>query len=95
MTAFPLLAVPVMAGGEALRLLLDIRKLKSSKLPRVRHMGEFVYQTHPNLRKRTQLKFSDPSQLESVDVLFLAQPHGQAQQSFDQYTKLATTRLLT
>ena len=53
-------------------------------------MGEFVYQVHPNLRKRTQLKFSDPSKLESVDVLFLAQPHGQAQQHIDQYTKLAT-----
>ena len=53
-------------------------------------MGEFVYQVHPNLRKRTQLKFSDPSQLESVDVLFLAQPHGQAQHEIDRYAKLAT-----
>jgi N-acetyl-gamma-glutamyl-phosphate/LysW-gamma-L-alpha-aminoadipyl-6-phosphate reductase len=41
------------------------------------------------LRKRTQLKFSDPSQLESIDVLFLAQPHGQAQHNIERYAKLA------
>jgi N-acetyl-gamma-glutamyl-phosphate/LysW-gamma-L-alpha-aminoadipyl-6-phosphate reductase len=52
-------------------------------------LGEYVYQVHPNLRKRTQLKFSDPATLEAVDVLFLAQPHGQAQQHIDEYAKLA------
>ena len=76
-------------GGEALRLLLDHPKVEVKQVTSRSHMGEFVYQTHPNLRKRTQLKFSDPSQLESADVLFLAQPHGQAQHHIDQYTKLA------
>jgi len=52
-------------------------------------LGEYVYQVHPNLRKRTQLKFSDPATLESVDILFLAQPHGQAQHNIEQYAKLA------
>jgi N-acetyl-gamma-glutamyl-phosphate/LysW-gamma-L-alpha-aminoadipyl-6-phosphate reductase len=49
-----------------------------------------VYQVHPNLRKRTQLKFSNPGVLEPVDLLFLAQPHGQAQQHIEEYARLAT-----
>ncbi len=53
------------------------------------HLGEYVYQVHPNLRKRTQLKFSDPATLEPVDILFLAQPHGQAQHHIEEYAKLA------
>jgi N-acetyl-gamma-glutamyl-phosphate/LysW-gamma-L-alpha-aminoadipyl-6-phosphate reductase len=52
------------------------------------HLGEYVYQVHPNLRKQTQLKFVDPSQIEPVDVLFLAQPHGQAQHNIKQYASL-------
>ena len=51
------------------------------------HLGEYVYQVHPNLRKRTQLKFSDPAALEPVDILFLAQPHGQAQHHIEAVCK--------
>ena len=76
-------------GGEALRLLLDHPNVEIKQVTSRSHMGEFVYQVHPNLRKRTQLKFSDPSQLEPVDVLFLAQPHGEAQHHIDQHAKLA------
>jgi N-acetyl-gamma-glutamyl-phosphate/LysW-gamma-L-alpha-aminoadipyl-6-phosphate reductase len=53
------------------------------------HLGEYVYQVHPNLRKRTQLKFSDPATLEPADILFLAQPHGQAQHHIEEYASLA------
>jgi LysW-gamma-L-alpha-aminoadipyl-6-phosphate/LysW-L-glutamyl-5-phosphate reductase len=53
------------------------------------HLGEYVYQVHPNLRKRTQLKFSDPATLEPIDILLLAQPHGQAQHHIEAYSKLA------
>jgi N-acetyl-gamma-glutamyl-phosphate/LysW-gamma-L-alpha-aminoadipyl-6-phosphate reductase len=35
------------------------------------------------------LKFSDPDQVEACDVLFLALPHGEAQQKIDQYARLA------
>jgi len=52
-------------------------------------LGEYVYQVHPNLRKRTQVRFSDPVSLEPVDILFLAQPHGQTQHHIDEYVKLA------
>src|SRR5690349_6649162 len=77
-------------GGELLRLLLDHPNIEVKQVTSRSRMGEYVYQTHPTLRKRTQLKFSDPSQLEPVDVLFLAQPHGQAQHNIEEYAKLGT-----
>jgi N-acetyl-gamma-glutamyl-phosphate/LysW-gamma-L-alpha-aminoadipyl-6-phosphate reductase len=76
-------------GGELLRLLLSHPHVEIKQVTSRSHMGEYVYQVHPNLRKRTQLKFSDPSRLEPVDVLFLAQPHGQAQHNIAQYAALA------
>jgi N-acetyl-gamma-glutamyl-phosphate/LysW-gamma-L-alpha-aminoadipyl-6-phosphate reductase len=76
-------------GGELLRLLsahpcVEVRQVTSRS-----HLGEYVYQVHPNLRKRTQIKFSDPAIIEPVDILYLAQPHGQAQHRIEEYSKLA------
>ena len=77
-------------GGELLRLLLNHPQVEVKQATSRSHLGEYLYQVHPNLRKRTQLKFSDPAALEPVDVLFLAQPHGQAQHNIEQYAKLGT-----
>ncbi len=76
-------------GGELLRLLLGHPCVEVQQATSRSHPGEYIYQTHPNLRKRTQLKFIDPAQLEPVDVLFLALPHGEAQKKIDAYTGLA------
>ena len=76
-------------GGELIRLLLGHPNVEIKQVTSRSHLGEYVYQVHPNLRKRTQLKFSDPATLEPVDILFLAQPHGQAQHNIEQYAKLA------
>jgi len=76
-------------GGELLRILLSHPNLVVKQVTSRSHLGEYVYQVHPNLRKRTQLKFCDPAALEPVDVLFLALPHGQAQNNIEQYAKLA------
>jgi LysW-gamma-L-alpha-aminoadipyl-6-phosphate/LysW-L-glutamyl-5-phosphate reductase len=76
-------------GGELLRLLLAHPCVEVKQVTSRSHLGEYVYQVHPNLRKRTQLKFSDPSALEPVDILFLAQPHGQAQHHIEEYAGLA------
>ncbi|MDK1118730.1 MAG: N-acetyl-gamma-glutamyl-phosphate reductase [Anaerolineae bacterium] len=89
MTSVSIIGASGFGGGELLRLLLahpgvDIKQVTSRS-----HMGEYVYQVHPNLRKQTMLKFSDPSQIEAVDVLFLAQPHGKAQQNITHYASLA------
>ena len=76
-------------GGELLRLLLAHPCVEVRQVTSRSHLGEYVYQVHPNLRKRTQLKFSDPAALEPVDMLFLAQPHGQAQHHIEEYAQLA------
>jgi N-acetyl-gamma-glutamyl-phosphate/LysW-gamma-L-alpha-aminoadipyl-6-phosphate reductase len=76
-------------GGELLRLLLAHPCVEVKQVTSRSHLGEYVYQVHPNLRKQTQLKFSDPATLELVDILFLAQPHGQAQHHIEEYTNLA------
>ena len=76
-------------GGELLRILLDHPSTEVVQVTSRSHLGEYVYQTHPNLRKRTQLKFSDPAALDPVDVLFLALPHGQAQHNIEKYASLA------
>ncbi len=77
-------------GGELLRLLLAHPCVEVMQVTSRSHLGEYVYQVHPNLRKRTQLKFSDPALLEPVDILFLAQPHGEAQHHIEEYTKLGS-----
>ena len=44
-------------------------------------MGEYVYRVHPNLRQRTQLKFTPPdlqNLTETCDIVFIATPHGEA-----------------
>jgi N-acetyl-gamma-glutamyl-phosphate/LysW-gamma-L-alpha-aminoadipyl-6-phosphate reductase len=77
-------------GGELLRLLLDHPQVSVTQVTSRSHLGEYVYQVHPNLRKRTILKFSDPAQLQPVDVLFSALPHGEFQKEVDRYAGLAT-----
>lgn len=90
MTTVSILGGSGYGGGELLRLLLahpcvDLKQVTSRS-----HLGEYVYQVHPNLRKRTRIKFVDPDLLEPVDVLFLAQPHGQSQRHIEAYARLAT-----
>ena len=76
-------------GGELLRLLLGHPQVEVQQVTSRAHLGEFVYQVHPNLRKRTTLKFCDPAQVEPVDLLFLALPHGKVQTQIDHYASLA------
>jgi N-acetyl-gamma-glutamyl-phosphate/LysW-gamma-L-alpha-aminoadipyl-6-phosphate reductase len=76
-------------GGELLRLLIAHPEVEVVQATSRSHLGEYLYQVHPNLRKRTQLKFSDPAQMEPMDVLFLALPHGQAQHNIAKYAEIA------
>jgi LysW-gamma-L-alpha-aminoadipyl-6-phosphate/LysW-L-glutamyl-5-phosphate reductase len=78
------------AGGELLRLLLDHPFVTVCQATSESHMGEFIYQQHPNLRKRTTLKFSARDMVEPCDVLFLALPHGESQQKIEAYASLAS-----
>ncbi len=76
-------------GGELLRLLIDHPEVEIAQVTSRRHLGEYVYQVHPNLRKRTGLQFTDPDGVEPCDLLFLALPHGEAQRKIEQYARLA------
>ncbi|MFQ5615498.1 MAG: N-acetyl-gamma-glutamyl-phosphate reductase [Anaerolineales bacterium] len=77
-------------GGELLRILLDHPEVEIIRATSRSRAGEFVYQTHPNLRKRTRLKFTAPDPLEPCDVFFLALPHGRAQTQIERYAAHAS-----
>ena len=77
-------------GGELLRLLLGhpgvtVRAVTSASQP-----GVFVHSAHPNLRGTTDLKFTSPDTLEPVDVLFLAQRHGESARNIERWASLGT-----
>jgi LysW-gamma-L-alpha-aminoadipyl-6-phosphate/LysW-L-glutamyl-5-phosphate reductase len=76
-------------GGELLRLLIPHPKVEVVQATSRQKLGEYLYQTHPNLRKQTTLKFTDPADLVPTDVLFLALPHGQAQHNIEKYAGVA------
>ena len=76
-------------GGELLRLLLDHPEVEVQQATSERHVGEYIYQLHPNLRKRTQLQFVTAAEIEACDVLFLALPHGKSQEKIEQFAGLA------
>ena len=62
-------------GGETLRLLLGHPNVEIIQATSESNVGKFVHLLHPNLRKRTMLKFTSLSELEEVDVIFLGLPH--------------------
>ncbi|MFN8592394.1 MAG: N-acetyl-gamma-glutamyl-phosphate reductase, partial [Thermomicrobiales bacterium] len=66
------------AGGELVRLLVEHPGATVQQVTSERSSGKFVRTVHPNLRKRTDLKFSSVKDLQPVDVLFCALPHGVA-----------------
>jgi N-acetyl-gamma-glutamyl-phosphate/LysW-gamma-L-alpha-aminoadipyl-6-phosphate reductase len=76
-------------GGELLRLLLGHPVVEVIQATSQSHLGEYIYQQHPNLRKRTMMKFVSPDVIEPCDVLFLALPHGEAQMRIENFASLA------
>jgi len=76
-------------GGELLRILTGHPEIKVVQVTSRGHLGEYVYQVHPNLRKQSTLKFSDPEFLDPTDILFLALPHGQAQHKIEKFAGVA------
>lgn len=76
-------------GGELLRLLLDHPEVQVKQVTSESNAGKFVHRIHPNLRKRTDLKFVSMDQLEPCDVLFLGLPHGHAMERIEDWKQLA------
>ena len=77
------------AGGELLRLLLDHPDVTVAQVTSESNVGKFVHTRHPNLRRRTMLKFVSAADLAPCDVLFVALPHGQAMGRIDDLSRLA------
>ena len=67
-------------GGEVLRLLLGHPHVEVAQVTSESRAGRYVHFVHPNLRGQTGLKFVAMADLEPCDLLFLALPHGMAQQ---------------
>ncbi|MBI5927798.1 MAG: N-acetyl-gamma-glutamyl-phosphate reductase [Chloroflexi bacterium] len=76
-------------GGELLRLLSQHPQVEVTQVTAGRNVGKFVHNVHPHLRGQLNLQFIADEALQPCDVLFLALPHGQAQQSIEHYATLA------
>ena len=77
-------------GGELLRLLSGHPSFEVAQATSRSYAKKTVGSVHPNLRT-LDLRFSEPSDLESVDVLFAATPHGVSMQRIDDFTDAAET----
>ena len=77
-------------GGELLRLLVDHPEFELTQATSRSYENRSVGYAHPNLRD-LDLRFSDPGDLESVDVLFTATPHGVSMGRIDDFRDAADT----
>ncbi len=76
-------------GGETLRLLLGHSEINLVQATSESNAGKFVHSIHPNLRKRTDLKFVSSTKLSKADLAFLCLPHGIAMQRIRDYFRVA------
>jgi len=77
-------------GGELLRLLAGHPEFEITQATSRSKENKTVGHSHPNLRD-LDLRFSDPEDLESVDVLFAATPHGVSMEQIDAFQDAADT----
>ncbi|QSG04249.1 N-acetyl-gamma-glutamyl-phosphate reductase [Natranaeroarchaeum sulfidigenes] len=79
-------------GGELLRLLAGHPEFEIEQATSRSYDGKSVGSVHPNLRgTHPDLRFSDPEELASVDVLFTATPHGVSMEQIDRFQDAADT----
>ncbi len=76
-------------GGEVLRILLGHPAFDDIQAASESQAGKFVWSAHPNLRRRTDLRFVKYGELRPADVLFLALPHGESMRRLDEFRGLA------
>ncbi len=76
-------------GGELFRLLLNHPHIEIVQATSESNAGKYVHSVHPNLRKRTELKFTTMNSLEPVDLLFMALPHGLTAPKIERFASLA------
>jgi len=77
-------------GGELLRLLSGHPNFEVAQATSREYANKTVGSVHPNLRG-LGLRFTEPTDLESVDVLFAATPHGVSMHHVDEFRDAADT----
>ncbi|KTG07941.1 N-acetyl-gamma-glutamyl-phosphate reductase [Haloprofundus marisrubri] len=77
-------------GGELLRLLAGHPEFEVAQATSRQYDRKTVGSVHPNLRE-LDLRFSSPEDLDSVDVLFAATPHGVSMEHIDTFQDAADT----
>jgi len=77
-------------GGELLRILDGHPEFRTIQATSRSKENKTIGHVHPNLRHK-DLRFSDPQDLESVDVLFAATPHGVSMERIDEFREVADT----
>ncbi|EMA03732.1 N-acetyl-gamma-glutamyl-phosphate reductase [Haloarcula vallismortis] len=77
-------------GGELLRLLEGHPEFELEQATSRSKENKTIGHSHPNLR-HSDLRFSSPEELESVDVLFAATPHGVSMEQIDAFQDAAGT----
>ncbi len=77
-------------GGELLRLLAGHPNFEIAQATSRSYDNKTVGSVHPNLRG-LDLRFSSPEDLDSVDVLFAATPHGVSMGKIDEFFEHADT----
>ncbi|MFB6222727.1 MAG: N-acetyl-gamma-glutamyl-phosphate reductase [Haloarcula sp.] len=77
-------------GGELLRLIDGHPEFELAQATSRSKENKTIGHAHPNLR-HSDLRFSSPSELESVDVLFAATPHGVSMEQIDAFQEAAGT----
>ncbi len=77
-------------GGELLRLLTGHPEFDVVQATSREYANKTIGSVHPNLR-HVDLRFTEPDDLESVDVLFAATPHGVSMQHIDSFQTVADT----
>ncbi len=77
-------------GGELLRLLHHHPDFSVDQATSRSYERKTVGSVHPNLRD-LDLRFTDPGDLASVDVLFAATPHGVSMERIDEFVDVAGT----
>jgi N-acetyl-gamma-glutamyl-phosphate/LysW-gamma-L-alpha-aminoadipyl-6-phosphate reductase len=77
-------------GGELLRLLDGHPEFELTQATSRSKENKTVGHVHPNLR-HSDLRFTHPEDLDSVDVLFAATPHGVSMERIDRFQDAADT----
>ncbi|MDT3433976.1 N-acetyl-gamma-glutamyl-phosphate reductase [Haloarcula sp. 1CSR25-25] len=77
-------------GGELLRILDGHPEFELEQATSRSKENKTIGHSHPNLR-HSDLRFSSPADLESVDVLFAATPHGVSMEQVDAFQEAAGT----